>query len=301
MVKRGEVPEEGSSAREPSPEQAQRVQQEMQGLVDQALYGVMSEVFQRKPLLKYNPDYVTGHLDKDAVGKAIYSLQEEASKNNWDAKRFKDEFQKKVIYLAESGEAFDETGKKVFTKRNSLESRTRVSGPVDLFKGRKRRAYARSDLEIDEAINREGPAVYELSKIVLSNQRYIQRHPELAQRLLKVSDNLTTNYNAVNIMEAEGILTGRKAREMRAGIYKGMREAEQYAVKHLEEAILGERVAAAVLGVIGLGALAVNFSNFASLGTAAVTGIAGNFAVTSIVGIGLLIASLGLFINSFKR
>lgn len=302
MPRRTKAPKESASAQEGTKSQdAEKLQSELEGLGDQAVYELISKMYEDRPLLLQNQKQFDPrkYIDANKLQKEIYDLHQKAGVEGWDNEKVYEEFQKKVDYLFESGEGFNDRGKKVFGKDKTLEQK--ASGgwwPISL--GRKRE-YKESASEIDEALNREGPAMYELSQMVLSNPTYIRRHPELAQRLLKTADDLSVHYGAIAMMEHEGIISSRKAKELKGKIYGDMGKAKEYLAEHTERAVMGERAAAAILGVLGIGALAVNASKISSIGTAAVTGSAGNFTVTSIVGIGLLVGALGLLLASFRK
>mgnify|MGYP000439190599 CR=1 FL=1 len=182
-------------------------------------------------------------------------------------------------YVA-SGELFNERGKELILR----ESLGRES--IRFFTGRMAREVLRGEKYLDETM-RSFKDLYKLFK----TGDYAQRMPKLAEAVSTVYDMGFADA-AVNILYENGLMNRTKYRAFKRAINERVKQGVEYTQKSLAEYIIPQKVAAVIVGIIGMAVLLASNSI-----TGAVIG-AGKTSLSALLFGGLtLIAGIFLWIK----
>ncbi len=276
-------------------------------IVNAAIQHGLGAIFKKHPAFRDYQEYIARHVDKKRLEEGIRTIGEYVQRNgrNWgeeDKARFMYE---NIASFVASGRAFDDSAKKVILGESLEEKAERGGG---LF-GRRAR---RSDVEGEKYIEEATEAFRDIVSIANSSG-HAERMPELVGAAQVIYD-LGFLKTAMNILESKGLIEKREYREIMNSIDKKRKLAYQQfgsAVNKYvsaEEAQRGgthaegaqrekyktaERVAASVIGILGLG-----IAIFAKQGiTGNVIGVSRASSFGGVAGFLLILISVVLFLK----
>jgi hypothetical protein len=267
---------------EPEEEQAQ--QKPEQDPIGMAVQSGFQNLIKRHPAFGRSPNLVQNYLDRNALRKEIFKISSDAKEQNLDDEEAMDYIQSGIQNYVGSGQALNEEGKSIILGQYKNPSKKDLSA-----------------LHGDEYISGVASAFRSLYDLMSSNKSYAEKMPEAYASLQKLDEAHFLNAS-VNMLRHEGLLDEATAKDIKTNLeHRARTEAEKVVNSIKSHATLEdkvqEKVAASIIGIVGLGAVVSSGMNL----TGRAIGDAGSATVFGIVGSVLFIISLLMLVDSFKE
>ena len=246
--------------------------------LSQAIGLGISAIVKAHPRFKGLENYIAKHIDNNLLNNKAQEAYQHIQQNNElrnDPNKANQYLIQTIASYVASGQVLDEVGQETVLKK-SLEDRANQPGILSFFG---RRA-ARNEIEGVKYLDKTTAAFSELYELFKSGD-YAQHMPEVAQA---VSTIYSAGFldAAVDLMSHYKIIDSRKYNLIKKNIRRKVKESEEEAVSAVEKYSMPKSMAAAVLGISGIGI-------FLATGT----GITGNVISNAAVNSSLLGFSIG--------
>lgn len=237
-------------------------------------------------LAKYGTYLVNRHLDTKAVSDKFDRYLDAGRRNQLSPEKMYHHLMKGIVDSVAKGEVFDNVGKGLILRRETLEKKTKSGKGIPGFFSR---LAAKRELGNEDYIEK---AARVWGAIAESAKEGGYDLPDKLKEPLRYLDVLGFAGPAIHLLKAEGLMKESTYREIKRNMTKGAYEASRQGEEEIKSMSMYQRVAALVSGIFGLGILAFNSGI-----TGAVIGTSGKLAGGAI-GIVLVIASCILFLFS---
>ena len=237
-------------------------------------------------LIKDNPrfenyqDYLKEHIDVKGIEKKFNDIYYDNTKNKsmkpQDARM--DAYARTSMYV-ESGSLLDEKGKKVIAREGKLEAR--------LFD----KIFHRPRSQGEIYLNKVADASHELLKIAESGKYNV---PEMTKPLMKLQ-KLGFASPAIAILSENGLIDKSREKYLMKHLYDRVDEGMKEVNTGIEKYVVPEKVAAAVIGFIGVFLMLSNINV-----TGAIIGENSTISI-GIVGVFMIFFALLLYLRPFKK
>ncbi len=251
-------------------------------IIDNAMREGLQKFLKRNPRAGRFGTYFQKHIDQKPLRKQVQELYSEAQQKNL-SERETDEYVHNGIvdYVSSSdGRILDEEGRETVL-RNSLKQKAEK-----LWSFRARKQYNQLT-ELDRTINAFG----HLYSMLQSNPEYAQTMPEVAGYVQEIT-NMGFADAALDILKSEGLIDKKKWDYLKSNMKENAKHAHDKVVGSLEKNVMDYKLAASILGVLGIGIFLISQASLTG-NVIGQTETAGGF-----LGIVLFLASLVLI---FKK
>jgi hypothetical protein len=266
------------------------------GLINEAIDKGVEAIVKAHPALKDNEEYITRHINPKRLKSGLREISEDIDKygKNWsEEERSKFVYENVASYVA-SGRAFDDKGQ----GRILIGGLSEKSG----YEGKR-------DLESEIYVEKACGAFRDIYKLMKERGDMATRMPDFAEAVETI-DRYGFLNSAFDVLDSYGLLDDRERKEIKKELHykikEGLGKASVASQKELysshkeegqeEKIISRRRVAAAILGGIGLGAFFASVGGLTG-GVIGVSGVAGN----SVVGIAGLLLVIGAWSIGFGK
>ena len=252
-------------------------------IIDSAVSEGIGAIIESHPRFTDQEEFLASHIDKRKlnkyVGEAIEAIKEDVTERD-QMEALEEMYGTTASYIA-SGELFTEKGKEVVLRKSWEE------GSKKWFRGRGAREILEGERYLDQVMG-SFRDLYHLFK----TGDHAERMPELASAVSTVYDMGFTDA-AVNILYESGLMDEKRYKTFKRAIREKTKKGVETTGESLTKYFMPEKIAASVIGVIGLGVL---------LSTNSITGnIIGTSTNTNIGAMVLGAAALGIGVWLFFR
>ncbi len=253
-----------------------------QEIITSAINLGVGEVIRLHPRFVNSGYYILSHINSDNLSKMFDELYTFAQKNEVPKERIGEYITKGLANYIASGKALDDSGKERIL-RNGLEEKA--------TRGLFGRGSARRELEGDRYLDQVIGAWNKINELAKEGGSEL---PEEMTRPMQYLSRLGFAIPATEILEENGLIDKSQYSQIKENIRKGAYESHNEGLKRLEEYSKYQKVAALILGVIGVSLLLASGLNL----TGGVIGTAvGKNILLSLIGTVSFLASLVLLIK----
>ena len=251
-------------------------------LLNNAVQSGIELIIKEHPRFANFRDYLIKHIDQKKIQEKFFNLYKRASESGMNEKEASIYVHNNLSNYVASGSVLDEKGKEIILK-SGLEEKTGFFHKLFYRPKFNRGKYLDNTME---AFN----DMYTLFK----SGNYSERMSELVESVGTLKD-LNFLDPAVDILKSYGLIDNKKHRFLKENIYRRAKEESQKTVKGIENYFVPQKVAALIIGGIGVILIAFNLSI-----TGAVVG--NNFTITKeIIGVFMIIFASLLFLMFLKK
>jgi hypothetical protein len=257
-------------------------------LYNYSVQKAIREIVRQHPQFEGSEKYLTKSLDKDLLEEKYYKLSQKADEKELDNNAKSIYISKGISNYILNGFAFDEQGRKVILKKG-LEEKIEVDK-----EGFWNRLFKKKEtIETGKYLNNTIKAFDDLTDLMKSGD-YAERMPEVSKAITTLYD-LKFLDPATDILKEYGLINEEKHAFLKKNIYNKAQEASKEAVTNIEKYVVPQKIAASIIGFIGVMLMLFNLDI-----TGAVIG--GDSTVTiGIVGVFMILFAFLLYLRPFKK
>jgi len=211
-------------------------------VVNSAVEEGVEGIIEGRPRFSGQEEFLLQHIDKKKIKTYATNIGKQLQnyKDPKKAEKAIGKFYKDLAGYVASGELLDEKGKEIVL-RASWERKAR-----SWFGGGEAKEVLRGEKYLDKVMG-SFRDIYRL----LKNPDYAQRMPELAKAAATVNDMGFIDA-VVNVLYKDGLMDKHKYIFFKKAIRKRAEEGAEYTQQKIQDYIMPQKAAAAILGVLGL-------------------------------------------------
>ncbi|HJZ18849.1 MAG TPA: hypothetical protein VJ208_01990 [Candidatus Nanoarchaeia archaeon] len=257
-------------------------------IINSAIEDEIDAMLQRHPRFRGFKGYITKHIDRKRLREKVDEIYGKTRGSGLNEEQTSLYLRRGIADYVASGAVFDEAGQKVIL-RKGLEEEAKKPGVLNYFAKRRAQKILEGERKFDSALE-AWSEIYQQFK----SGNYDM--PEL-ERPLEYLSKAGFSSTAAEILDEAGLINKSQYRKIKRKIRKGFREAEKEAYGGLEKNAGYQKVAASILGILGIGALIASGASIALTGgVIGIENLENNIAGV-VSGILLLISSFVLFLG----